>query len=198
MHRRRELHHQAEGQGVRGQLGTATARRQREGRPSASGAQHTTHSARLDTQPSKLAFSFRQDHPGHCLLVRAPSAHYTTPHTTPHTTQCISHWLRGNTRMHPWPAPKACYNGERPDPRTPGWPYRSNREDLVKTVVPHHTPHTHTHTPRYTPTTTLHPHRAPIAAPHYLQPDTEPGMWFHGGALARRTSFLTRAPPVTF
>ena len=30
----------------------------------------------------------------------------------------ISHWPRGNTGMHPWPAPKACYNGERPDPRT--------------------------------------------------------------------------------
>ena len=45
------------------------------------------------------------------------------------------------------------------------WPYRSNREDLVKTVVPH--PHTHTHiakdtniprtpgTPRLCPSTTL-------------------------------------------
>ena len=43
-------------------------------------------------------------------------------------------------------APKACYNGERPDPRTPVWPYRSNQEDLVKTVVPHTHTHTHTHT----------------------------------------------------
>ena len=48
--------------------------------------------------------------------------------------------------MHPWPAPKACYNGERPDPRTPVWPYRSNQEDLVKTVIPHTHTHPHTHT----------------------------------------------------
>ena len=61
--------------------------------------------------------------------------------------QCISHRSRGNTGMHPWPAPKACYNGERPDPRTPVWPYRSNREDLVKTVL-HPCAHTHTHTHR--------------------------------------------------
>ena len=58
--------------------------------------------------------------------------------------KCISHWSRGNTGMHPWPAPKACYNGERPDPRTPVWPYRSNREDLVKTVLPPCPMHTHT------------------------------------------------------
>ena len=54
--------------------------RQREGRPSATCAQHTTHSAHLDTQPSQLAFSRVQDHPCHCLLVTAPSAHHTTPH----------------------------------------------------------------------------------------------------------------------
>ena len=47
--------------------------------------------------------------------------------------------------MHRRPAPKACYNGERPDPRTPVWPYRSNREDVVKTLV-HTRTHTHTHT----------------------------------------------------
>ena len=48
---------------------------------------HQAHSARLDTQPSRLAFARVQDHPGHCLLVTAPSAHHTTPHrTTPHHT----------------------------------------------------------------------------------------------------------------
>ena len=31
--------------------------------------------------------------------------------------KCISHWSRGNTGMHPWPAPWACYNGGRPDLR---------------------------------------------------------------------------------
>ena len=46
--------------------------------------------------------------------------------------------------MHPWPAPKACYNGERPDPRTPVWPYRSNREDLVKNGTTPSSLHTHT------------------------------------------------------
>ena len=39
-----------------------------------------------------------------------------------------SHWSRGNTGTHPWPTRKACYNGERPDPRTPVWPYRLNRD----------------------------------------------------------------------
>ena len=51
--------------------------------------------------------------------------------------------------MHPWPAPKACYNGERPDPQTPVWPYRSNREDLEERYYPNGTTplaHTHTHT----------------------------------------------------
>ena len=58
-----------------------------EGQPSATGAQHTTKSAHLDTQPSRLAFSRVQDHPDHCLSVTAPSAHHTTPHhTTPHHT----------------------------------------------------------------------------------------------------------------
>ena len=50
--------------------------------PALPSAKHTTHSARLDTQPSPppgLAFSRVQDHPGHCLLVTAPSAHHTVP-----------------------------------------------------------------------------------------------------------------------
>ena len=81
--------------------------------------------------------------------------------------------------MHPWPAPKACYNGERPDPRTPVWPYRSNREDLVKTVLPMHTyMHIHTHTTefvayvhicntqihRYTHLTAMQPHNCMLSA----------------------------------
>ena len=60
-----------------GQPWTAAAQRQRQWRPSATGAQHTTHSAHLDTQPSRLVFSRVQDHPGHCLLV-TDLAHHTT------------------------------------------------------------------------------------------------------------------------
>ena len=62
------------------------------------------------------------------------------------TTQCCQAAFHGGCappHSH-WPAPKACYNGERPDPRTPMWPCRSNREDLVKTVIPPR-PHAHTH-----------------------------------------------------
>ena len=45
---------------------------------------HTTRV--LDTQPSRLPVPVGR-HPGHCLLVTAPSAHHTTPHhTTNHTT----------------------------------------------------------------------------------------------------------------
>ena len=45
------------------------------------------HTARArDTQPSRLPVPVGR-HPGHCLLVTAPSAHHTTPHhTTPHHT----------------------------------------------------------------------------------------------------------------
>ena len=44
------------------------------------------HSAHLDTQPSRLPVPVGR-HPGHCLLVTAPSAHRTAPHrTTPHHT----------------------------------------------------------------------------------------------------------------
>ena len=52
-------------------------------------AKHNTHSTRLDTQPTRLASSCVQDHPGHCHLV---TSHHTTPHyttlhcTTPHCT----------------------------------------------------------------------------------------------------------------
>ena len=49
-------------------------------------------------------------------------------------------------------APRAYYIGERPDPRMPVWPYRSNREDLVKAVVPPPTDtHTHAHTRKQLP-----------------------------------------------
>ena len=65
-------------------------------------------------------------------------------------------------------APLACTvgltNGERPDPRTPVWPYRSNREDLVTTVlpIPKHG-HTHTNTQRHGSISFPHPHLFPPA-----------------------------------
>ena len=41
------------------------------------------HSAHLDTQPSRLPVPVGR-HPGHCILVTAPSAHHTTPNTKHH------------------------------------------------------------------------------------------------------------------
>ena len=95
-----------------------------------------------------------------CMLLEAPQATtgaldpYGLPsiilffpvssctHTLAYTGLSAYRTGRGAIGMHPWPAPKACYNGERPDPRTQVWPYRSNQEDLVKTVIPL-LPHTH-------------------------------------------------------
>ena len=95
-----------------GQPWTASARHQREGRPSATGAQHTTHSVRLDTQPSRLAL-FRV----HCPLLTAPSAHRGTAHysthcppqhsthcPTQHSTHCpTKHRPKGRTLLHKLP-----------------------------------------------------------------------------------------------
>ena len=82
---------------------TATARRQREGQPSATGAQHTRQSAHLDTQPCQLAFSCVQDHPGHCLLVTAPSR---LPLPLPRPTH-----LRTARTQHTQPSPFTCTRG---------------------------------------------------------------------------------------
>ena len=46
------------------------------------------HTARtLDTQPSRLPLPVGR-HPGHCLLVTAPSAHQTTPNHPQHQLSC--------------------------------------------------------------------------------------------------------------
>ena len=53
----------------------ALIRPSRAPQPTLPGANSATHSARLDTQPSRLAVSHVQDHPDHCHLATAPSAH---------------------------------------------------------------------------------------------------------------------------
>ena len=63
------------------------------------------HTARaLYTQPSRLPVPVGR-HPGHCLLVTAPSAHHTTPHhTTPHcTAPCHATPLHGPRAVPPSP-----------------------------------------------------------------------------------------------
>ena len=61
------------------------------------------HSAHLDTQPSRLPVPVGR-HPGHCLLVTAPSAHHTTPRhgTARHGTAqgTARHGARHGTARH--------------------------------------------------------------------------------------------------
>ena len=78
--------------------------------------------------------------PGHAIM------HFVTLSVLPDTKFESNQVAASNLATAPT-SPLHCYNGERPDPRTPVWPYRSNREDLIKTVVPQRLLYTHTFMP---------------------------------------------------